>query len=91
MNQVDYIECAAELPPNGQIVATKIDDAKGVRNEDVLLSRTNNRWFVPDGSMYVYYSPTHWRLATGAEFRTDSEMSTRQSEIKVGLSNVTAR
>lgn len=23
--------------------------------------RSGNLWFVPDGSMYVYYRPTHWK------------------------------
>lgn len=49
------------LPPNGLIVETKIDDGKGVRNRTTL-KRNNNLWFLPDGSMYVYYTPTHWRL-----------------------------
>lgn len=39
---------------------TKVDDEKGVRNEQEL-KRQGNLWFVPDGSMYVYYTPTHWR------------------------------
>lgn len=47
------------LPPEGQVVMTKIDDDKGVRNETTL-KRCGNLWFFPDGSMYVYYVPTHW-------------------------------
>jgi len=46
--------------PEGVVVETKIDDANGVRNEGKL-KRQGNLWFVPDGSMYVYYRPTHWR------------------------------
>lgn len=49
-----------ELPPEGVIVETKIDDERGCRNEGKLYRR-RNLWFVPDGSMYVYYTPTHWR------------------------------
>lgn len=56
----EYIACADQLPPNGKIVMTKVDDANGVRNEQEL-KRSNNLWFFPDGSMYVYYTPTHWR------------------------------
>lgn len=49
-----------DTAPDGRIVATKIDDANGCRNES-LLKRQGRMWFVPDGSMYVYYTPTHWR------------------------------
>ena len=48
------------LPPQGITVETKIDDGKGVRNQQRLY-RYKNLWFFPDGSMYVYYTPTHWR------------------------------
>lgn len=47
-------------PAEGLIVDTKIDDEKGCRNEQPLF-RQNNLWFMEDGSMYVYYTPTHWR------------------------------
>jgi hypothetical protein len=26
------------------------------------LQRIGNLWFLADGSMYVYYTPTHWRM-----------------------------
>lgn len=26
-----------------------------------------NLWFLPDGSMYVYYTPTHWRSVLNLE------------------------
>ncbi len=45
--------------PKGQEVMTKIDDEHGCRNETSLIKR-GRLWFVPDGSMYVYYTPTHW-------------------------------
>lgn len=48
------------LPPENTVVETKIDDEKGVRNEQKLI-RNGNLWFLPDKSMYVYYMPTHWR------------------------------
>lgn len=38
---------------------TKIDDADGIRNEQEL-KLVGKLWFLPDGSMYVYYTPTHW-------------------------------
>ena len=55
-----------DTAPEGRIVATKIDDEHGARNES-LLKRSGRLWFVPDGSMYVYYTPTHWREMDEAE------------------------
>lgn len=49
-----------ETAPNGIVVQTKIDDGLGVRNEQPL-KRGGNLWWFPDGSMYVYYTPTHWK------------------------------
>src|SRR5579863_173272 len=57
---LEWIRCVDILPPDGDPVPTKIDDAKGCRNEQDL-KRQGNLWFVPDGSIYVYYTPTHWR------------------------------
>lgn len=61
-----------DTAPDGVIVMTKIDDANGVRNDGALY-RSGNLWFVPDGSMYVYYRPTHWRKLTRDE-RHDQEV-----------------
>lgn len=47
--------------PEGVVVETKIDDDKGVRNEQ-LLQRSGNIWFIPGADMYVYYVPTHYRM-----------------------------
>ena len=47
-------------PKNYEVVETKIDDRLGCRNETKLY-RQGNLWFIPDGSMYVYYTPTHWK------------------------------
>ena len=55
-----WIATSETLPPNGKLVETKIDDAQGERNV-AKLKRCNGLWFIPDGSMYVYYRPTHWR------------------------------
>lgn len=51
------------LAPDGEIVETKIDDDAGERN-NALLIRQGRMWFFPDKSMYVYYTPTHWRRPT---------------------------
>lgn len=51
---------AESKPPEGMIVDTKISDGNSERNEQPL-KRSGNLWFVPDGSMYVYYRPTHWK------------------------------
>lgn len=56
-----WIECRLQLPPQDEVVMTKIDDANGCRNQQPL--KLHNRlWFFPDGSMYVFYQPTHWGL-----------------------------
>jgi hypothetical protein len=47
------------LPPEGKVINTKIDEAGNERNEQTL-KRVGKLWFYPDGSMYVYYTPTHW-------------------------------
>lgn len=65
MNQLSIEEIWNEtknvLPENQLVVETKVKDEKGVRNIQQL-KRRNSLWFFPDGSMYVYYTPTHWRL-----------------------------
>lgn len=57
--ETTWNKCTEQLPPNRVVVLTKIDDANGVRNEQ-MLKRVGVMWYVPDGSMYVYYTPTHW-------------------------------
>lgn len=54
-----WIPVAEREPPDGETVNTKIDDGNGVRNVQPL-KRQGRLWFFPDGSMYVYYTPTHW-------------------------------
>ena len=56
----DWIKCTVTLPKEGEIVMTKILDANGERNEQKLI-RKGNLWFLEDYSMYVYYTPTHWK------------------------------
>jgi hypothetical protein len=58
----NWISINSALPDDGEIVETKIDDHRGCRNEQQL-KRQGNLWFTPDCSMYVYYTPTHWKPA----------------------------
>lgn len=48
--------------PEGEVVETMISDIGGERNKQPL-KRQGRLWFFPDGSMYVYYTPTHWRAS----------------------------
>lgn len=57
-----WIPCSDSLPSNGITVETKIDDKDGLRNV-ACLKRVNGLWLFPDDSMYIYYRPTHWRIA----------------------------
>ncbi len=56
---MNWIDVKERLPENGKKVRTKIDDSNGARNEQIL-KREGNLWFLADGSMYEYYTPTHW-------------------------------
>ena len=48
--------------PLNTIINTKIvDEEKGSRNEQEL-KFDGKLWWTPDGSMYVYYTPTHWKF-----------------------------
>jgi hypothetical protein len=56
-----------ETAPENVVVKTMIADGDGVRNF-AKLRRRGRLWWFPDGSMYVYYTPTHWSPeATGRE------------------------
>ena len=57
-----WVSVADEQPEQGCVVDTAIIDASGIRNVQAL-KRDGRLWFVPDGGMYVYYEPTHWRPA----------------------------
>jgi hypothetical protein len=65
-----WIPCKRALPPDKVVVETKVDDAKGVRNVQTLI-RHRGLWWFEDMSMYVYYSPTHWRILPPNAERTD--------------------
>lgn len=58
-----------ETAPEGVEIMTRIDDEHGERCVQSLVKRTRipgetvPMFWLPDGSMYVYYAPTHWRQA----------------------------
>jgi len=65
----DWIDLNVSLPADGVIVDTKIDDEMGsVRNVQPL-KKMGRLWFLPDGSMYVYYTPTHWKTISTDQLR----------------------
>lgn len=47
--------------PQGVVVETCIDAGTDKQRNEQKLIRDRNLWFFPDRSMYVYYTPTHWR------------------------------
>ena len=58
---MDWIKINDQLPPDGQVVLTKVDHGNLVTNEQKLV-RSGRLYFLEDRSMYVYYVPTHWML-----------------------------
>lgn len=56
----EWISVKDRLPDNGVVVCTKIHDEKGIRNVTKLMRR-GNLWFLPEKSVYMYYTPTHWK------------------------------
>lgn len=61
-----------QLPKDGEIVDVMLSNGRTTQ-----LKRSGRLWFVPDGSMYVYYEPTFWKPAADREARrgerTDGE------------------
>lgn len=55
----NYKRVDREAPPEGVVVETVTDT--GFVSQ---LKRQGSLWFIPDGSMYVYYTPTLWREVT---------------------------
>lgn len=49
-----------DTAPEGVVVETRISDAGGERNVQ-RLERSGRLWFMPDASIHVFYTPTHWR------------------------------
>lgn len=64
--------------PLNEVVETKIDDERGERNHS-LLKRQGRLWFVPDGSTYVYYTPTHWRRPTAEQMENLAKEAERKA------------
>ena len=60
MSNVEWIPIIERPPAPNVLVETKIADEKGVRNCYDLVYHRGLFW-IPDMSMYVYYTPTHWR------------------------------
>ena len=71
----------ASEAPEGVAVMTKIDDARGCRNEGAL-RRRGHLWWTTDGEMYVYYTPTHFRLFTDAERRAEQAKLMAKADAK---------
>ena len=57
----NWIFINLQLPPQNVVVEMKVDDKHGKRQIQKL-KRISNLWWLPDGTMYVYYTPTHWRF-----------------------------
>lgn len=59
-----WVQTIHQLPPQGVVVDTKIEDKHGVRNVAKLIFK-DGLFFTPDMAMYVYYIPTHWKKNDG--------------------------
>lgn len=55
----DDWKCISEAP-EGVVLETRISDEHGERNIATLIKR-GRLWYTMDESMYVYYTPTHFR------------------------------
>lgn len=60
-SEAAWVRTSFRLPPDEMEVATKIDDENGCRNEQTLVYY-KGLWWLPDMSMHVYYTPTHWNF-----------------------------
>lgn len=58
---MDWISTGERLPEEGVEVLTKIHRVGERECNLQTLKRRGSLWFFPDESMYVYYTPTHWR------------------------------
>ena len=55
-----------ELPPRGEVVMT--ESPGGIQQTLKLHTQEGSGlWFVPDGVMYVYYTPNKWRHLNNGE------------------------
>ncbi len=57
---MDWQLITAEQPAEGEIVDTCIDAETSEQRNEAKLYRQGPLWFFADGSMYVYYRPTHY-------------------------------
>jgi hypothetical protein len=55
----------SQVPPENVLVETKIDGDEFGERGFCILKRRGKLWFVPDGTMHVYYEPSHWRDIKG--------------------------
>jgi len=69
----------ASEAPEGKVFMTKIDDEKGCRNVQAM-KRQGNLWWYPNGSMYVYYRPTHYRELTAEERQREVDKVRRDAD-----------
>lgn len=61
LNLIMWKKITEEHPPKNRVVMTKIEDENGTKNEQEL-KFDGKLWWVPDGSVYVDYTPTHWKF-----------------------------
>ena len=61
-----WINVRDRLPEESMPVMTKIQKDE-VGHSLQILKRIGSLWFLADESMYVYYTPTHWKRASWAE------------------------
>jgi len=60
--QDGWLKISEHMPPANTVVMTKIDDEHGPRNiQELKCNQLRTLWWFPDCSMYVYYTPTHWK------------------------------
>lgn len=55
-----WINITERLPEDDRPVLTKIHEPGNIERNVQVLKRSGTLWFLSDGSMYVYYTPTHW-------------------------------
>lgn len=65
MNRQEYMEGGWKFTqttpaPEGVILDTKYHDDDGCMHKRPMILR-DRVWGSPDGELYVYYRPTHWR------------------------------
>ena len=65
----EWISVKERMPEDGKVAETKIHDQRGQRNYQ-RLKRMGRLWFLPNGGIYVYYTPTLWRPTPPGEEET---------------------